>query len=74
MNPTTYRIVRHDRSGEIWVLRLEADTLTGASGPLQDREVPVPLADLSYEDHPDDLEWIYRAWEHFEVLSGEPPR
>lgn len=68
MNPTTYRVVRHARSGEVWVLRVEADILTGACGPMQHREIPSQLADLAYEDHPDDLDWILRAWEHFELL------
>jgi hypothetical protein len=70
VNPTTYRVVRHDRSGEVWVLRVEADTLTGAFGPLPDRQIPPALADLAYEDHPDDLTWILQAWEHFEVLAA----
>jgi hypothetical protein len=70
MNPTTYRVVRHGGSGEIWVLRVEADTLTGAFGPLPTRELPSQPADLAYEDHPDDLEWIVRAWEHFELLAS----
>ncbi|HEX9822181.1 MAG TPA: hypothetical protein VGD07_21480 [Methylomirabilota bacterium] len=70
MNPTTYRVVRHDRSGELWVLRVEADTLTGAFGPLPDRQIPRALADLAYEEHPDDLTWILQAWEHFEVLAA----
>ena len=33
-------------------------------------EIPPELSDLSYEDHPDDLDWILRAWEHFEVLTS----
>ena len=70
MNPTSYRVVRHDRSGEVWVFRVEADVLTGACGPMRNREIPVELAHLSYEDHPDDLEWILRSWEHFQVLAS----
>ncbi|HXD95524.1 MAG TPA: hypothetical protein VN646_03225 [Candidatus Acidoferrum sp.] len=70
MNPTTYRVVRHDRSGEVWIFRVESDVLTGACGPMQNREIPPELSDLSYEDHPDDLDWILRAWEHFEVLTS----
>jgi hypothetical protein len=70
VNPTTYRVVRHDRSGEVWIFRVEFDVLTGACGPMQNREIPLDLADLSYEDHPDDLDWILRAWEHFEVLTS----
>ena len=69
MNPTTYRVVRHDGSGEIWVLRVEADVLTGASGPFRTREIPRDLAGLVYDEHPDDLEWIVRAWEHFELVG-----
>ena len=68
MNPTTYRVVRHDGSGEIWILRVEADVLTGACGPLPDRRIPRDIAKLDYDDHPDDLEWIVRAWEHFELV------
>ena len=70
MNPTTYRVVRHARSGEVWIFRVEADVLTGACGPMQNREIPPQLSDLAYEDHPDDLDWIIRSWEHFEVLSS----
>jgi hypothetical protein len=69
VNETRYHVVRHAGSGEIWVLRLAGDVLTGASGPLQDRAMAARPADLTYEDHPDDLEWIIRAWEHFEVLA-----
>jgi hypothetical protein len=68
--PTAYRIVRHDRSGEVWVFRVESEVLTGACGPMSSREVPLELADLAYEDHPDDLEWILQTWEHFEVLTS----
>lgn len=70
MNPTSYRVVRHDRTGEVWVLRVEADVLTGASGPLPDRQIPAHVAELAYEDHPDDLEWILRAWDHLELLAS----
>lgn len=70
MNPTTYRVVRHDRSGEVWVFRVEADVLTGACGPMRNREIPTELANLAYEDHPDDLEWIFRSWEHFQILAS----
>ncbi len=68
MNPTSYRVVRHDGNGEIWILRVEADVLTGASGPFRKGEIPRAVAELDYDDHPDDLEWIVRAWEHFELV------
>jgi hypothetical protein len=70
VTPTTYRVVRHDRSGEVWIFRVEADVLTGACGPMREREIPRELSGLSYDDHPDDLEWIIRSWEHFEVLAS----
>lgn len=65
---TTYRLVRHSGSLELWALRLEADMLTGACGPITDASVGLPQ--LLYEDHPDDLYWIVRAWECFEVVRG----
>ena len=69
MSPvTTYRLVRHSRSLELWALRLEADTLTGACGPLTDASVALPQ--LAYDDHPDDLYWITQAWESFETVGG----
>jgi hypothetical protein len=74
VNPTTYRVVRHARSREVWVLRIEAQTLTGAFGPVPERQIPPQLADLSYADHPDDLEWIVRAWEHLEAIGPDRSR
>jgi len=31
---------------------------------------PRDLSELLYEDHPDDLEWVVRAGEHFAVFGG----
>lgn len=63
----TYALVQHTRSQEIWALRTEGDVLTGVCGPFSGTP-PSDLTELAYEDHPDDLEWVIRAVEHFRVL------
>jgi hypothetical protein len=71
--PVQYQVWRHTRSRELWAVRLEYDELTGACGPLPDcPRRTEELADLLYEDHPDDLEWIVRACEHFVSVARWP--
>lgn len=67
-DPTIYRLVRHALTSEVFALRMELNTLTGVSGPLPGGRASDPLADLPYEDHPDDLEWFLRTQEHLRPL------
>ncbi|MGH7278705.1 MAG: hypothetical protein ACREJG_08450 [Candidatus Rokuibacteriota bacterium] len=68
---TTYRLLRHARSGELWAIRLEWQTLTGVSGPLPPGTTRAArLADLVYDDDRDEAEWIARYYEEFEVLGA----
>ncbi len=62
-----YALVQHTGSHEVWAVRTEGDVLTGICGPFPGAR-PSNLADLAYEDHPDDLEWVLRAWDAFRVL------
>jgi hypothetical protein len=67
---TRYQLWQHSVSRELWVVRVELDTLTGLHGPVPSPSIPdASLADLPFEEHPDDLEWIFRASDHFKVLK-----
>ena len=66
---TAYQVWKHRETPEWWVVRIEYQTLTGAAGPYPAGAALGELADLLYEDHPDDLEWFIRAQEQFEVVK-----
>ncbi len=70
MDPTTYQVWRHRSEKEWWVVRIEYQTLTGAAGPYPANSALGELADLLYEDHPDDLEWFIRESDHFEIVKA----
>lgn len=65
---TCYQLWQHRKTAELWAIRLEADTLTGAFGPVRESASAVDLSELLYEEHPDDLEWIFRASDDFVVV------
>jgi hypothetical protein len=74
-NPVRYQVWQHVRSKELWAIRLEHDVLTGAFGPLLEHPRRVEdLVDITYEDHPDDLEWIVRATDYFVLVDPSPFR
>jgi hypothetical protein len=66
---TQYQLWQHTSNRELWVIRVEQQTLTGLHGPVTSTIPDTHLADLLYEDHPDDLEWIIRASEDFNVVK-----
>lgn len=70
MDVSTYQVWRHQSEKEWWVIRIEYQTLTGAAGPYPPNAPLGELADLLYEDHPDDLEWFIRDQESFEVVKS----
>ena len=65
MEPT-YQVWQHTVTAERWLVRIERDTLTGLFGPLPAGTAPDPTT-VEFEDHPDDLEWVYRSTESFRV-------
>ncbi len=67
---TRYEVWQHARSQELWAVRIEYDTLTGLYGPIAREDLGrIRLADLMYEEHPDDLEWVVRASDHFTIVT-----
>ena len=67
---TQYQLWQHSISRELWVIRVELDTLTGIYGPLPSANVSdASLQDLMFEEHPDDMEWVLRASDDFKVLK-----
>lgn len=72
-SPVQYQVWQHVRSKELWAVRVEHDVLTGVFGPLVERPRRAEdLADLMYEEHPDDLEWIVRASDYFLAVDLSP--
>ena len=65
---TTYQKWQHNVTRECWVVRIESDTITGIFGPLPADGAATDPNEILFEDHPDDLEWIYRYSESFTVL------
>jgi len=70
MEPTTYQVWKHKSAPEWWVVRIEYQTLTGAAGPYPANSALGELADLLFEDHPDDLEWFIRNQEDFQIVRS----
>ena len=69
MEPTIYQIWKHRAAPEWWVVRIEFDTITGSAGQYPPGTPLGELADMIYDDHPDDLEWFIRYSEEFEVVT-----
>ena len=65
---TTYQKWQHETTRQCWVVRIEFDTITGLFGPLAPNEPAGDPNQILFEEHPDDLEWIFRYSEHFTVL------
>lgn len=67
---TRYELWQHVRSLDLWAVRIECETLTGVFGPVPADQRGEPLGELLYDDHPDDLEWIFRASDNFTVVRA----
>ncbi len=66
---TSYQVWQHGVTREYWVVRIEYGTLTGVSGPHTREQITGDPGDLMFEDHPDDLEWIFRYSDDFHVVT-----
>ncbi len=66
---TAYQVWQHSVTREYWVVRVEYGTLTGVCGPLTREQTAGDPSELLFEDHPDDLEWIFRYSDDFQVVD-----
>ncbi len=66
---TEHQLWQHEVTGEQWAVRIESGMLTGIYGPLSPAQAAGDLADVLYDEHPDDLEWVFRNSERFMVIG-----
>jgi hypothetical protein len=67
---TTYQLWRHQRSNEVWAVRLEYDMVSGVAGPLSaDAATVAELPSHDYDDDPDQAEWLLRYQEEFQLIA-----
>lgn len=65
---TVHQVWQHTVSAERWLVRIEREALTGIFGPLAPGQAAPDPDTVQFEDHPDDLEWVVRAIEHFRLV------
>jgi len=65
---TVHQVWQHEKTNEIWAVRLDRDVLTGVFGPIACTPSAAVLPALPYEEHPDDLEWVIRSAEDFRIV------
>lgn len=70
---TSYEVWQNAVTRERWMVRVEYQTITGLHGPLPVGPLPRDPSLLDFEEHPDDIEWIIRASEHFTILARPGP-
>lgn len=67
---TTYQLWRHQRSNEVWAVRLEYDMVSGVAGPLNAEAATLAaLPGHDYDDDPDQAEWLLRYQEEFQLIA-----